>query len=212
MLASLAVSTLLFLGAYLLGSLPTGYLAGRWLAGLDIRKCGSGSTGATNVARAVGNRAAAVVLGVDVLKGILAVGSVAGAYAVLSPTTLPPAWQPWLAAAAALGAIIGHSWPVWLGFAGGKSVATGLGVLLTLSPTIALGTSVAFALVVGASRIVSLGSLTAVVTAVGLAIALGEPLPYQLFIGVAGAYVVWRHRGNIARLLQGTEPRLGQSR
>jgi len=211
MLEALTVSSLLLLGAYLLGSLPTGYLAGRWLAGIDIRNRGSGSTGATNVARAVGNRAAVAVLAIDALKGVLAVALVAGTYTLLAPGLLAPAWQPWLAVAAALGAIIGHSWPVWLGFSGGKSVATGLGVLLVLEPTVAVGTLAAFGGVLALSRIVSLSSLTAVAAAVSLTVALGAPRPYLLFVSVAGAYVVWRHRGNVARLLRGTEPRMGQS-
>jgi len=202
-----AIATSLLLVAYLFGSLPTGYLAGRWLKGIDIREHGSGSTGATNVLRTLGIPAGTVVLAVDMGKGALAV-YLTQAIATAAGTSAPA--LPWLTVAAALAAVVGHSRSVWLGFKGGKSVATSLGALLVLSPAVSLGGLLAFVLTLALSRIVSLGSIAGALTVNALAWGLGLPLPYLLFAGLAGGYVLLRHRTNIERLLAGTEPRLGQ--
>jgi glycerol-3-phosphate acyltransferase PlsY len=108
-----------------------------------------------------------------------------------------------------LAALIGHARPVWLNFVGGKSAATGLGVLLALSWPVGLGAAAVFGLVLALSRIVSLSSMLAALTAVALVLALPHPLPYQLLVFAGAAYVIVRHRANIQRLLAGTEPRLG---
>ncbi len=210
MLASWIVSGLLLLAAYMLGSIPTGYLAGRYLKGIDIREHGSGSTGATNVLRTLGKKAAIAVLLVDLLKGAIAVALIYLFYAGSPTVLIPVSWQPWLVTAAALAAVLGHSKSIWLNFGGGKSVATSLGVLLVINPLVALGTLGVFGVVLALSRIVSLSSITGAIAVNILMILLKQPLPYILFAGVAGIYVIFRHWSNIRRLLAGTEPQIGQ--
>ena len=211
MIASLIVSGLLVLAAYLLGSIPTGYLAGSWARGIDIREYGSYSTGATNVLRTLGKKIGISVLLVDIVKGAIAVSLIYGFYAVAPAEVVPASWQHWLAIAAALAAVLGHSKSVWINFTGGKSTATSIGALLVMAPLVALGTIAIFVLAVAVSRIVSLGSLAGAITVNVLMILLGQPLPYLLFAGMAGVYVVLRHSRNIKRLVAGTEPRLGQN-
>ncbi|MGX4768860.1 glycerol-3-phosphate 1-O-acyltransferase PlsY [Bradyrhizobium guangdongense] len=205
--------------AYLLGSIPTGYLAGKLLQGIDIREHGSMSTGATNVLRTLGKWPALAVLVIDVLKGAAAV-LVARWFcpwlaSQLSPT--PPTaaelqvWVPWMVCLAGIAALLGHGRSIWLNFTGGKSAATGLGVVLAMSWPVGLGTAAVFGLVLAITRIVSLSSMLAAVTAVVLVFGLAHPLPYRLLVIAGGLYVIMRHRANIGRLLAGTEPRLGQS-
>ncbi|MFZ4640222.1 MAG: glycerol-3-phosphate 1-O-acyltransferase PlsY [Nodosilinea sp.] len=205
----------LLVAAYLLGSLPTGYLVARGLKGIDIRRHGSGSTGATNVLRTVGKGPALLVFTVDLLKGTLAVWLVKGTIALLPAAVLPVGGgfgvQPWLEMVAGLMAILGHSRSVWLGFSGGKSVATGLGVLLALAWPVALGALGVFALSLGWSRFVSLSSILAAIATLALMVLTGQPLAYQLLAALGGIYIIVRHRSNISRLLAGTEPRLGQA-
>jgi acyl phosphate:glycerol-3-phosphate acyltransferase len=210
MVLELTWSGLLLLAAYLLGSIPTGYLAGRLLKGIDIREQGSGSTGATNVLRTLGKGPAALVLLIDALKGVAAIALINGYYALVETPAIPAAWHPWLVAAAAFAALLGHSKSIWINFTGGKSVATGLGVLLAMSWPVGLGTLGVFAVVLVLSRIVSLGSISGAIAVPVLMIIMGQPLPYQLFAGTAGIYVIWRHRSNIQRILAGTEPQVGQ--
>ncbi|MFB8787800.1 MAG: glycerol-3-phosphate 1-O-acyltransferase PlsY [Potamolinea sp.] len=210
MVLEFALSGLLLIAAYLLGSLPTGYLAGRLLKGIDIREQGSGSTGATNVLRTLGKGPALMVLLIDALKGVGAIALVNGFYALNTTALIPANWQPWLVAAAAFSVLLGHSKSIWLNFTGGKSVATGLGVLLAMSWPVGLGTLGVFAVVLALSRIVSLSSISGVIAVSFLMILLGQPLPYQIFACVAGLYVIFRHRSNIERILAGTEPQIGQ--
>lgn len=208
-----------FVIAYLLGSTPTGYLAGKLLRGIDIREHGSKSTGATNVLRTLGKWPALAVLVGDVLKGVGAVivarSFCPWLYAELSP--VPPTsldlqiWVPWAVGLAGIAALLGHSRSIWLNFTGGKSAATGLGVLLAMSWPVGLGAAAAFGIVLAMTRIVSLSSILAALTAIVLVCGLEQPLPYRLLVIAGGIYVIVRHRANIQRLLAGTEPRLGRT-
>lgn len=211
------VSAAGLVAAYFIGATPTGYLAGKLLKGIDIRQHGSGSTGATNVLRTLGKWPALAVFLVDVLKGAAAVGFVSWLTAWLASIAAPGGFDrqtllPWAASLAGLAALLGHSRPLWLGFVGGKSVATGLGVLLALSWPVGLGALSVFGVALAASRFVSLSSMLAAVAALVLSVVLGQPLPYLLLVIAGGGYVIARHRTNIRRLLAGTEPRLGQAR
>ncbi|ELS05470.1 acyl-phosphate glycerol 3-phosphate acyltransferase [Xenococcus sp. PCC 7305] len=202
---------LLVIVAYLLGSIPTGYLLGKSLAGIDIREHGSGSTGATNVLRTIGKKSAIAVLLIDMLKGAIAVLLVKLIYAYSPIELLPTSWQLWLIVTVALVAILGHSKSVWLGFTGGKSVATSLGVLFVMNPLLALGTLGAFGITIAVSRIVSLSSIVGAISLNLLAIFVDGSLPYIIFAALAGGYVIFRHRSNIQRLLAGEEPKIGQT-
>jgi len=205
--------------AYLFGATPTGYLAGKLLRGIDIREHGSRSTGATNVLRTLGKWPALAVLLIDVLKGAAAVVFARWFYAWLTTGTsvAPPAaldqqtLVPWAVCLSGLAALLGHGRSVWLNFTGGKSAATGLGVLLAMSWPVGLGAAAVFGATLAVSRIVSLSSMLAALAAIALVLFLEQPLPYQLLVIAGGIYVVVRHRANIQRLLAGTEPRLGQS-
>jgi acyl phosphate:glycerol-3-phosphate acyltransferase len=205
--------------AYLLGSTPTGYWAGRLLKGVDIRRHGSGSTGATNVLRTLGAGPFVVVLLVDVLKGAGAIAFALWFYPWLyaSPAVTPPTapdlqtLAPWAVCLAGLAVLVGHSRSIWLNFTGGKSVAAGLGVLLAMSWPVGLGALTVFGVVLAVFRIVSLGSILAALTAIALVCGLEHPPPYRLLVIAGGLYVILRHRANIQRLLAGTEPRLGQA-
>lgn len=209
MLVNFTISTLLIIAAYLLGSIPTGYIVARYFKGIDIREHGSGSTGATNVLRTVGKIAAIAVLAIDLLKGLMAIALVNLVYASID--FLPDSWHFWLITAAALGAIVGHSKSVWLDFTGGKSVATTLGVLFVMNPVVALGTLASFGIILSFSRIVSLSSICGAIAVNILMVALNQPLPYSIFAALAGLYVILRHKSNIQRLLAGNEPKIGQA-
>ena len=209
------LAIVLLAAAYLLGSIPTGYLVAHWMKGIDIRQYGSGGTGATNVLRTVGKGAAIAVLIIDLLKGLLAVRLAIALWPQVAALTSAPdavaaQWQPWIIMLAGLFALVGHSKSVWINFTGGKSAASGLGVLLGLAWPVALGAAIAFGLTLGLSRIVSLGSIAAAIAAAVLMVVTGQPLPYVVLGVLGAAYVILRHRGNIERLLAGTEPRLGQ--
>ena len=191
--------------AYLLGSIPTGYLISRWVADLDIRDVGSGSTGATNVLRQVGKGPALVVFLIDVAKGTTAV-------LLARSLQLGDEWQ----VLAGLAALAGHIWPVWLGWKGGKAVATGLGMLLGLSWPVGLACFGVFVAVISFSRIVSLASVSAAISLPLLMLwsFVGSSFrpAYLVLSLIAMVLVVWRHRSNLKRLLTGSEPKLGQPR
>ncbi len=212
----LILCSAVLLVTYLMGSIPTGYMAGRLLKGIDIRECGSGSTGATNVLRTLGKGPALLVLLVDILKGVLAIALVrwvftlAASYSIIPPLVNLHLWLPWMLILAGLTVLLGHSKSIWLGFSGGKSVATSLGVLFAMCWQVGLGTLGVFVVVLAASRIVSLSSIVGAIAVPVLMLILHQPLPYKLFAVAGGLYVILRHRSNIQRLLTGTEPRLGQ--
>jgi acyl phosphate:glycerol-3-phosphate acyltransferase len=202
-----AIAAALFLGAYLLGSFPTGYLAGRLLQGIDIREHGSGSTGATNVLRTLGKWPGSAVLLLDVLKGVGAVSLVL--LAIKLGAVFPD--RSLLVVGTAAMAILGHSKSIWLGWKGGKSVATGLGVLLAMNWQVALLTLGVFGISIGITRIVSISSIFGALAVAVLMFAYHQPTAYIVFTAVGGAYVIWLHRTNIQRLLDGTEPQLGKT-
>ncbi len=193
---------ILFLG-YLFGSFPSGYLAGRITKGVDIRSLGSGSTGATNVLRHIGKRAAIAVFLIDVFKGVLSI--LLAKYFLLNDS-----WQ----VAIGLSTLIGHIWPVWLNWRGGKAVATGLGIFLGLSWQVGLATLGIFILMIALFRIVSLASISA---ALSLPLIMflsfqesNVSIPYLIVSLLAITLVIWRHGENIARLIKGKEPKIGQ--
>ena len=199
---------LLVLLAYLLGSIPFGYLIVRVRGGGDVRESGSGGTGATNVTRRAGRSAGVLTLLLDASKGALAVVIarwLVGAEAGVN----------WWVLAAALAAVVGHIFPVWLGFKGGKGVATGLGVFLALAPLAVLCALPVFVVVVWVTRYVSLGSITAAailplcVWLLGARGGLSEnSAPLMTAALVGAALIIFKHRANIGRLLRGEESKL----
>jgi glycerol-3-phosphate acyltransferase PlsY len=193
------VTVLLVAVGYVLGSVPTGLLVARWQKGVDIRRHGSGNIGMTNVLRAVGKGAAALTLAGDLAKGLL-------------PVLLARAWltSPWAISLVALAAVIGHMYPVFAGFHGGKGVATTLGASLPLLPGPLLIAFLVFATCVALRRQVSLGSLAAAAALPIAALAWGAPAAYVLYALAAATLIWYRHRENIQRLLAGTEPTIGQ--
>jgi acyl phosphate:glycerol-3-phosphate acyltransferase len=195
--------------SYLLGSIPFGYILVRIFQGIDVRSIGSGNIGATNVARTGGKGLAIATLALDTFKGWLPV------FLVLTLSFVPVsslAQRHTLASFAALVAVLGHMFPVWLGFKGGKGVATGLGVFLALAPKAVLIAVVLFAIVVAITRYVSLGSILA---AASIPVALwwlaGDsfPAPALVMCAAIALLVIIRHHQNIGRLLAHTESQLG---
>ena len=209
MLINIIIAIGISILAYLLGSLPTGYLAGKLLQGIDIREHGSGSTGATNVLRILGKVPGSIVLFIDALKGALAV-TIASSIFTQNLSTLPAEWQDYLVPLAAAGAILGHSKSIWLNFSGGKSVATSVGVLLAMSWQVGLATMLVFSVVIAISRIVSVSSIAGAASATIWMLVFNRPLPSVVFAIIGGIYVIWRHSTNIQRVIAGTEPKLGQ--
>jgi glycerol-3-phosphate acyltransferase PlsY len=199
---------LLLTTSYLLGSIPFGYLLVRFLRKEDVRAMGSGNIGATNVARAGGTTLGLLTLALDALKGYLA---------VLLATHFAPNTNhgpSTLAIAAAVTAVVGHVFPVWLRFKGGKGIATALGVFIALAPLVALSSVGVFALIVATTRLVSLGSILAAVSIPFLAILLVPRRSTALLIGLSfiSLLSIAKHHANIVRLLHGTESRFGSSK
>ena len=197
------MNLLILILGYLFGSFPSGYLAGKIAKGIDIRSLGSGSTGATNVLRHIGKRAAITVFLLDVFKGILSI--LLAKYFLLNDS-----WQ----VAIGISALIGHIWPVWLNWKGGKAVATGLGVFLGISWQVGLATLGIFIVMITLFRIVSLASVSAAL-ALPLIMFLSFKtsnisIPFLVISLLAMTLVIWRHRENIFRLIKGKEPRIGQ--
>jgi glycerol-3-phosphate acyltransferase PlsY len=186
---------LVVLFAYLLGSVPTGYLLG-YFAGVDVRRAGSGNVGATNVARVVGKRQGVWTLLADCGKGFIPV--MVASQLGLDPTTT---------ALVGIAAFLGHLYPLFLKFRGGKGVATGFGVLLELAPWATLCLIVIFAVAVLTTRIVSFSSMTGAAAAPFVLWLFDHP-PSGIFMSAfLAVMIILRHRSNIRRLLAGTEPR-----
>lgn len=180
--------------AYLIGSIPFGYLIVRGKIGADIRQTGSGGTGATNVSRRAGKVAGVITLVLDALKGSAAVF-----------ITARLTHSDWMIAAAAIAVLVGHIFPVWLGFRGGKGVATGAGVFLVIAPAALLCAGVVFLAVVLLTRYVSLGSMLAAATIPLFVWVLGDSQPLLIAAILGALLIVFAHRGNIGRLAHGTE-------
>jgi glycerol-3-phosphate acyltransferase PlsY len=188
---------LTIIAAYLIGAIPCGLVLAK-LAGFgDIRQTGSGNIGATNVYRTAGRSLGLLTLVGDALKGLL-------------PALAAQLWlgyAGWALAAVVLAAFLGHCFPVYLGFKGGKGVATALGIFLVLSPLAVAGAFLLFALMVAKWRYISLGSISAAAIMPVLIWTAGRSLPIILATTVIAGLVVWRHQANIDRLLAGTETR-----
>ena len=202
--------TVMVICAYLLGSIPFGYLIVRAKEGADVRATGSGGTGATNVTRRAGKAAGVLTLTLDAAKGAAAV--------LLARWLLTEDFGfNWWVAAVALGVVAGHLFPVWLSFRGGKGVATGLGVFLSIAPLAVACAAVIFLAVVLATRYVSLGSIMAVAAFPLFAwllkgyspAAAADLAPVMAVALIGGAMIIFMHRANISRLLSGTENKFG---
>ncbi len=193
--------------AYLLGSINSSILVGRMCGVKDIRDHGSGNAGATNTLRTIGPKAAVLVFLGDVLKGILAV-----LLAKLISFWLQVDGD-WAVLAAGLCVVIGHNYPIYFGFHGGKGIATSAAVILMIDPFIGIGVFLLALVVMLVSRYVSLGSLAAAVAyPVAVAIWHHDNLPYLIFSIALGLLAVLRHQKNIKRLIHGTESKLGQKK
>jgi len=182
--------------AYLLGSIPFSYLVAR-RKGIDVRTVGSGNVGATNVMRSAGRAAGLTAFALDFLKGSLATWLALG---MAGPTA---------AAAAAVIAVIGHMYPVWLSFKGGKGVATGAGAFLPILPVAAVSGLVTFAVVARLTRYASVGSIVGTTALPVVAFLMRAPGASCAAATVAAALIVWKHRENVRRIAAGTERRLG---
>lgn len=191
------LALVVWVSSYLLGSIPSGYIVAS-ATGLDIRRLGSGNIGATNVARTVGWKKGFLTLGLDAAKGLIPVLVAVG-------LGLGPA----ATAVAGLAAFVGHLYPVFLQFKGGKGVATALGVFLGNMPLATAVLLVVFLTVVGVSRRVSLGSVVAAALSPIASWVFGYPMPVVWVSLIIGALAVMRHKENIRRLIAGTEPKLG---
>jgi glycerol-3-phosphate acyltransferase PlsY len=216
MLHLLFANLLIAAAAYLLGSIPCGYLLVRFYCHQDIRQAGSGNIGATNVLRAGGKGLGAITFLLDMLKGSAAVGVGALLGILLLPHDYPLRNAE---ALAALVAVLGHIFPVWLDFKGGKGVATGFGVFLVAAPWGALAAITVFAVVLGLSRYVSLASILGAASFPLFAWLLnrahpgaGRPAFYIAVQAAVALIIIVKHHQNIRRLLAGTESRLGKER
>lgn len=184
---------LLIIAAYLLGSIPTGLLLAK-AVGVDIRSSGSGNIGATNVYRTLGRSVGVLTLAGDCLKG---------AIPVIVASRLGT--SDYLIAAVALAAFLGHVYTIFLGFKGGKGVATALGVFLAISPLAVGAVIIIFVAVVWRWRYISLGSIIAAVTMPGMVAVMDSRPPMVIMTSIVALLIVWKHRENISRLKMGTE-------
>lgn len=184
-----------FVVAYLIGSIPTGYIIVKLLKGEDIRQIGSGSTGATNVKR---------VLGKGWFFGVMLIDAFKGALPVLVAKQFDGVWG-LLAVLAAVAVLVGHSKSIFLGFTGGKSVASGVGTILALCWPVGLIIAVVWSIITYVSRYVSMGSIFALVISPSLMYIFGQPYAYVIYCAIGAIYIVYLHRENIKRLCAGTE-------
>lgn len=183
--------------SYLIGSIPTGYIIVKLKTNQDIRTVGSGSTGATNVKRVLGKKWFFTVMILDAVKGMIPV-IIAKIFAGGDPLGV-------LAVIAAVMVIVGHSKPLFLGFKGGKSVASGIGTIYALNPLVGLILTVVWSVVTWFSKYVSLGSIIALICAPFLMYYLKNPAAYTFYAALAAIYIIYLHRENIKRLIKGNE-------
>ena len=184
--------------AYLIGSIPTGYLIVKYFKGEDIRKIGSGSTGATNVKRVMGKKWFFITLFLDLIKGMLPV--------MLAKQCVPVSFDGGLTAVlAAVAVLLGHSKSIFLGFTGGKSVASGVGTLLALSWQTVLVFAVLWISITKFSKYISLASIIAIWSAPISLFLFGKPIAYVVYGLVGAVYITYLHRENIQRLIKGNE-------
>jgi len=188
--------------AYLIGSIPTGYIVVKSFTGQDIRTIGSGSTGATNVKRVMGKKWFFIVLLLDALKGAVPViiAKYVPFFQISSDKLIGIT-----AVIAAIFVILGHSKSIFLGFTGGKSVASGVGTMLALSPIVGLSIAVIWAIITYVSKFVSLGSIIALALSPFLMYFFDQPVSYICYCTIGAIYVIYLHRENIKRLISGTE-------
>ncbi len=198
--ATTMTAALVVAASYLIGSVPFSFLIARAFGVRDVRRVGSGNVGATNVLRSAGKAAGLLAFLLDAAKGTAA---------TVLAVQLGPA-DAALPAVAAVAVVVGHMYPVWLRFQGGKGVATGLGAFAPLAPWAALVAVVVFVAVAAASRYVSLGSISGAVALAALAMAFGAPRLVVSAAALTAALVVFRHRSNLRRLLTGTERRAAE--
>lgn len=194
-------SIVLIIGAYFLGSVHFGLVAGK-LAGIDIREGGSGNVGTTNVLRLLGWRWGAGVFLLDTAKGCLPVFI---AFHLTDSTAM-------MAVMVASGAILGHTFSIFLKFRGGKGVATGLGTIIALIPVLALAAFAAFGLVLLVSKMVSVASLSAVSLLLITVLTTDQPTAVKVFVALGAALIFFAHRSNIKRIIRGTENKIGGRR
>jgi glycerol-3-phosphate acyltransferase PlsY len=203
---------LIAVASYLLGSIPTGFLVAR-VKGIDIRKVGSGNIGATNALRVLGKPAGILVLLVDALKGWVAVRVVAMLIVEqFSSPDLLGGDRVFAAIVASLFAVLGHNYPCWLGFKGGKGIATSAGVLTALVPWALLIILSVWIVLCAATRYVSIGSLAASATLPFATWLTTRDWTLTAVTGAMGVLAIYKHKGNIQRLMNGTEPRFGQKK
>ena len=188
---------------YLIGSIPTGYLIVKAKTGQDIRKVGSGSTGATNVKRVLGKKWFFIVMLLDAIKGALPVVLAILFLHAYSQYGLTPV-------AAAVAVLLGHSKSVFLGFTGGKSVASGVGTILALNPLVGLSVAVIWGIITWVSKYVSLGSIIALAVSPFIMWAFKQPAGYIAYCALGAVYIIWLHRENIKRLIKGEENKVRQ--
>lgn len=197
----LLIAVLATAGAFLIGSIPFAYVVGRVFFQADIREHGSGNVGATNVFRVFGVWPALLVASLDIMKGFIPVA----AASIVSPE----GWSDWLMISATLAAVLGHSYTPWLGLSGGKGVATVAGALLRLTPWSVLVLLPVFVALVVTWRIVSLGSVViALLYPVSVLVFYSDRPPVVAMSVAAAALVLWRHKGNMGRILRGEEKRI----
>jgi len=190
---------IVFMVAYLIGSIPTGYAIVKAKTGKDLRTLGSGSTGATNVKRVLGKKWFIIVMILDFLKGALPV--------IMTYKLFKDPYG-YIAFTTAVGIIIGHSKSVFLGFKGGKSVASGIGALFAMSPVVGILIAFIWACVTFVTKYVSVGSIVAIIFAPIYMIYYKRPIMYSLFSIIAAIYIIFMHKDNIIRLLKGEENKI----